>query len=251
MSTSWLRPTSFTAAVERSPFGSPNRRDSTGSAATEVLRRVLDVGGGLGGPARTLAAHFGCEVTALDVTPSYVEVARVLTEKVGLGGRVQHLVGDALDLPFEDDAFDVVWTQNSGMNIADKETLVRGFHRVLRSGGTFAFQEPMAGAGGPPYFPVMWADDSSTSFLRTPTEMYDLITQSGFRNRSWEDVSEKATSSGATAPPAHAVQRIIMGDERLALIADAARKNLDEDRVVTVHGVFTKVPLVTVVPSHR
>ena len=201
---------------------------------------VLDVGGGLGGPARTLAAHFGCAVIALDVTPSYVGVARVLTEKVGLQDRVQHLVGDAVDLPFKDEAFDVVWTQNSGMNIADKERLLSGFHRVLRHGGTFAFQEPMAGADGPLHFPTMWADDPSTSFLRPPTEMYDVITQTGFRKRSWDDVSESTTPS-ATPPPPHAVQRLIMGEDRLSSIADAARKNLDEGRVVTIHGVFTKV----------
>ena len=201
---------------------------------------VLDVGGGLGGPARTLAAHFGCTVTALDLTPSYVDVARFLTEKVGLRDRVHHLVGNALDLPFKDEAFDVVWTQNSGMNIADKPTLIAGFHRVLRPGGTFAFQEPMAGSNGPMYFPVMWADDPSTSFLRTPTDMLDLITQAGFRRGSWDDVTE-STTAPSTPPPPHAAQRIIMGEDRLAVIVDAARKNLDEGRVVTVHGVFTKI----------
>jgi ubiquinone/menaquinone biosynthesis C-methylase UbiE len=103
-------------------------------------RRVLDVGGGLGGPARTLAAQFGCEVTSVDITPSYIEAAQALTDLVGLGDRVTHHVGDALDLPFDDEHFDVVWTQNSGMNIADKDTLYAGFHRVLRSGGTLAFQ---------------------------------------------------------------------------------------------------------------
>ncbi len=201
---------------------------------------VLDVGGGLGGPARTLAAHFGCAVTALDLTPSYVDVARFLTEKVGLLDRVQHLVGNALDLPFKDEVFDVVWTQNSGMNIADKLTLISGFHRVLRPGGTFAFQEPMAGANVPMHFPVMWADDASTSFLRTPTEMLGLITQSGFRRVSWDDATE-STIAPDTPPPPYAAQRLIMGDERLALVVDAARKNLEEGRVVTVHGVFTKI----------
>jgi ubiquinone/menaquinone biosynthesis C-methylase UbiE len=183
--------------------------------------------------------HFGCTVTALDLTPSYVEVARALTEKVGLADRVQHLVGNALDLPFRDEAFDVVWTQNSGMNIADKETLIRGFHRVLRVGGTYAFQEPMSGGGGPLNFPVMWADDQSTSFLRAPNEMRDLIAQSGFRLQDWDDVSESTVASGP--PPPHAVQRIIMGEERAAAIAASARKNLADARLVTVHGVFTKI----------
>jgi ubiquinone/menaquinone biosynthesis C-methylase UbiE len=200
--------------------------------------RVLDVGGGLGGPARVLAAHYGCVVTTIDLTPSYVEVACVLTAKVGLQDRVEHLVGDALELPFDDEAFDVVWTQNTGMNIADKETLLRGFHRALRLGGTFAFQEPMAGPGGPLNFPVMWADDASSSFLRPPNEMRDLITRLGFQVRSWDDVSESIVTSGM--PPPHSAQRTIMGDQRLASVAAAGQKNLAEGRLVTVHGVFTK-----------
>src|SRR5690242_15742015 len=85
--------------------------------------RVLDVGGGLGGPARTLAAEFGCQVTVVDLTESFVRAARELTARLGLADRVSHRVGNALDLQVEPGAFDVVWTQNSGMNIADKERL--------------------------------------------------------------------------------------------------------------------------------
>src|SRR5262249_56401896 len=94
--------------------------------------RVLDVGGGVGGPARTLAVEFGCRVTSIDLTESYVRAARMLTARMGLAGRVTHHVGDALRLPFPDGAFDLVWTQNSGMNIADKAALYLGFHRMLR-----------------------------------------------------------------------------------------------------------------------
>ena len=85
--------------------------------------RVLDVGGGLGGPARTLAVEFGCHVTVVDLTESYVHVAEELTARLGLGDRVTHHVADALELPFDDGEFDVVWAENSGMNIADKELL--------------------------------------------------------------------------------------------------------------------------------
>src|SRR5437763_11188453 len=101
-----------------------------GKVATERLARlaglkpgtrVLDVGGGLGGPARTLAVEFGCRVTVCDLTESYVRAGEALTARLGLADRVTHRVGDALAL--EPAAWDVVWTQNSGMNIADKERL--------------------------------------------------------------------------------------------------------------------------------
>lgn len=206
-----------------------------------AARRVLDVGGGLGGPARTLASRFGCVVTVIDLTESYVEVARELTARVGLADRVTHQVGDALDLPFDDGAFDVVWTQNSGMNIADKERLYGGFHRVLRPGGTLAFQEPLAGEVSPPHYPLMWADDPAMSHLLAPEAMRSLVAGVGFAERVWELVTESTSSGNAPPPPPHAVQRLIMGDDRLAAIAAANRRNLDEGRSATVHAVFSRV----------
>src|SRR5262249_57289753 len=128
--------------------------------------RVLDVGGGVGGPARTLAVEFGCRVTSIDLTESYVRAARMLTARLGLTGRVSHHVGDALSLPFPDGAFDLVWTQNSGMNIADKAALYGGSHRVLRSGGPLALPEPMAGPGQPLGFPVTGGRAPARCFLR-------------------------------------------------------------------------------------
>src|SRR5437879_4568683 len=143
--------------------------------------RVLDVGGGLGGPARTLASEFGCQVTVVDPTESYVRTGEALTARVRLTDRVSHRVGNALKLGMGDAAFDVVWTQNSGMNIADKESLYAGFARVLRPGGLLALQEPMAGPVQPPVFPVMWSPDSTTNFLRAPDALREMIEAGGFR----------------------------------------------------------------------
>jgi len=200
--------------------------------------RVLDVGGGLGGPARTLAVEFGCRVTAVDLTESYVRAATMLTERLRLADRVRHHVGNALALPFDDGAFDVVWTQNSGMNIADKERLYAGLHRVLRAGGLLATQEPMEGPVRPPIFPLMWARDPSQSFLRAPAEMRALIEHTGFRARAWDDITAE-TAGPATAPPAHAVQRLIMGDA-LPAITQAGQQNREEGRIVMVQAVFER-----------
>jgi SAM-dependent methyltransferase len=202
--------------------------------------RVLDVGGGLGGPARTLAAEFGCHVTAVDLTESYVRAAEILTARLGLGDRVTHHVGNALELPFEKGTFDVVWTQNSGMNIAAKEPLYAGFQRVLRPGGLLALQEPMAGPVQPPIFPVMWARDAATSFLRAPAEMRGLIEAAGFRARAWEDVTVEVAGSGPDAEvPHHTIQSLVMGDA-LAAISRAGRRNRDEGRIVMVQAVFDR-----------
>lgn len=216
-----------------------------GKGATERLARlaglqpgmqVLDVGGGLGGPARTLAVQFGCRVTSIDLTASYVEAARMLTAQLGLDDRVTHQIGNALQLPFDQAAFDVVWTQNSGMNIADKVQLYKGFYRVLRPGGLLAFQEPMAGLVQPLIFPVMWARDASSSFLRTPDEMRALIAATGFREREWHDV----TGGGArVAESAFSVQRLVMGD-LLDAIRAAGQRNQREGRTVMIHAVFER-----------
>lgn len=220
-----------------------------GKAATVRLARllgatpglhVLDVGGGLGGPARTLAVEYGCRVTVVDLTESFVRAARALTARLGLDDRVSHQVGDALDLRFPDGTFDVVWTQNSGMNIADKARLYAGFHRVLRPGGRLATQEPMAGPAGPPIFPVMWATDPASSFLRPPAEMRTLIARAGFAERAWEDVTEE-TAGPATAEsiPAHSAQRLIMG-EALDAIIRTNHRNRAEGRIVSVQAVFER-----------
>ena len=140
-----------------------------GKAATDRLARlagirpgmhVLDVGGGLGGPARTLATY-GAHVTVVDVTESFVRTGAALTARLGLADRVEHRVGDALALDVPAASFDLVWTQNSGMSIPDKERLYVGFARALRPGGVLATQEPMAGPVQPVIFPVMWARDAA------------------------------------------------------------------------------------------
>lgn len=202
--------------------------------------RVLDVGGGLGGPARTLAAEFGCHVTVIDLTESFVRAARVLTARLGLDDRVSHHVGDALDLRVDAGAFDVVWTQNSGMSIADKERLYAGFQRVLGPGGRLALQEPMAGPVQPPIYPLMWARDPSTSFLRAPAEMRDLIARAGFVERAWEDVTaETAAPPTAASVPAHSAQRLIMG-EALDAILRSNQRNRAEGRMVSIQALFER-----------
>jgi SAM-dependent methyltransferase len=210
-------------------------------AQLEPGMRVLDVGGGLGGPARTLAAEFGCRVVVVDLTRSYVETGRRLTARLGLADRVTHVVGDALALDAGAEPFDAVWTENSGMNIADKERLYAGFARALRPGGVLATQEPMAGPVQPPVFPLMWARDSSTSFLRAPAEMRAVIEAAGFRMRAFDDVTfELATPASAASVPAHGIARIVMGDAIDAIVR-AARQCRDEGRVVMVQAVFERL----------
>jgi SAM-dependent methyltransferase len=96
--------------------GLATTRDQAKRIAVTDDSRVLDVGCGIGGPARYLAHNYGCRVEGIDLTPELIETGRVLTERCKLADRVVLQVGNALDLPYPDQAFDVVWCQNVSMN---------------------------------------------------------------------------------------------------------------------------------------
>ena len=99
---------------------------------------VLDVGSGVGGPARFLAATYGCRVTGVDLSEPFVDAARYLTERTGQSGQVSFQTASALELPFDDGRFDVVLLQHVAMNISDRARLYREIRRVLKPGGRFA-----------------------------------------------------------------------------------------------------------------
>ena len=129
---------------------------------------VLDLGCGLGGSSRYLAAECGCRVAAIDLTPIFVEVARVLTARCGLTDRVEIRQGNALALPFQDDTFDHVWSYAVTMNIADKAGLGREVARVLKPGGRFSCNEIEQGSGAAPAFPLPWGNRRGVEFPCEP-----------------------------------------------------------------------------------
>jgi SAM-dependent methyltransferase len=141
---------------------------------------VLDLGSGLGGPARTLAELTGCSVTGVDLTPEFCEVATTLSQWTGLADRTRFQVGDATATGLRDAAADAALTVHVAMNISDKHALYAEAFRVLRPGGRFVVYDVLQGEGGDVQYPVPWANDSSTSFLATPQEMRELLTAAGF-----------------------------------------------------------------------
>jgi SAM-dependent methyltransferase len=132
--------------------------DLAGLLVLDGTERILDLGCGIGGPSRYLARTFGCRVTGLDLTPEFCRVATMLAERTGLADKVDYRQGDALAIPFPAQSFDVVWSQNVAMNIADRDRLFAEVRRVVRSGGRYGFSDVISGPGGPPHFPVPWAD---------------------------------------------------------------------------------------------
>src|SRR5215831_17408865 len=185
--------------------------------------RVLDVGSGLGGPSRYLAWRYGCRVSGLDLTVEFVRVAEMLTQMTGLTDRVDYRQGNALDLPFDDMSFDVVWSQNAAMNIADRDRLYREMRRVLKPGGRLALQEVAAGPGGAPHFPVQWAREPTISFLYSQEATRAKLEAAGFRVIAWQDTTEAAFQSAtvrarnAIGQPPVLGTHLLLGDDWQAM----------------------------------
>ena len=154
-------------------------RENAERAGIQAGMYVLDLGCGLGGSSRYLAAECGCRVAAIDLTPSFIEAAGLLTARCGLADRIEFRQANALALPFQDSTFDHVWSHAVTMNIADKEGLGREVTRVLKPGGRFSCNEIARGSGAAPEFPLPWASDEETSFLVSPAEMRAALEAGG------------------------------------------------------------------------
>ena len=206
--------------------------------------RVLDVGSGLGGPARYLARTFKCSVTGIDLTAEFCTVARELNRRVGLADVVEIHQGDALDMPFPDGGFDVVWSQHVAMNIADKGALYREMRRVVANGGRLGIFDVVAGPVEPIHFPVPWAGKAEWSFLEPPEAIRAAVEAAGFDVTRWEDATAEAQAFFATvAAAAAAGQEPPLGLHQI--LPDWATKmtntlrNFKEDRIRLVRGVAT------------
>jgi ubiquinone/menaquinone biosynthesis C-methylase UbiE len=203
---------------------------------------VLDIGSGLGGPSRYLASRYGCTVEGVDLSPSFVEAASYLAEKSGLGVKVTYRQDDALALPFEDERFDIVWTQHVAMNIADRNRFYSEAHRVLKPGGRLASYDVVLGEEKPLIFPVPWARDPSTSFLLTSQEMKSVLERIGFETISWIDRTEAAKDWFKHATGGNVIgMHLAMGPD-FRVMSGNLRRNLDEGRAALVEAIVRRPP---------
>ena len=149
-----LTPTDLATVDEFHIRGRQATLELAQSLKLTAASRVLDIGSGLGGPARTLAEVYGCHVTGIDLTKAFCDAATTLSDWVGLGDRVTFLQGDATHLPFPDGMFDAAMTIHVAMNIHRKDRMYAEARRVLRPGSRFAVYDVLQGEGGEVLFPV-------------------------------------------------------------------------------------------------
>jgi SAM-dependent methyltransferase len=230
-------------------LGTLDQFHTRGLAATAELAQltgvtadtsVLDVGSGIGGPARFLAATYGCSVTGVDLSEPFVEAARYLTERTGQSDQVSFQAASALELPFDDGHFDIVLLQHVAMNIAERPRLYREIRRVLKSGGEFATFDVVLNSGDP-HYPVPWARTPATSFLLTAPATRDAIQSAGFRELVAQDDTEAAKTwlaqLRASGPPPSPNLGVVMGPD-FAQLATNLGRNLMEGRLGILTAVF-------------
>lgn len=182
--------------------------------------RVLDVGCGIGGPARYFAGELGCQVSGIDLTEEFVNVAKSLTRLVGLESAAEFRQGNALALPYEAESFDRAYTIHVLMNVGDKAGVFREVRRVLKAGGLFVMFDILRGKKGALQYPVPWAGSEETSFVGTLEEYRSALEGTGFRVEQVRDRREfsvefteramaRVAQSGAPALGLH----LLMGEK--------------------------------------
>ena len=209
-------------------------------------QRILDIGCGLGGPARYIAQRFQCNVRGLDITEPFVEAANKLTALVRMQDKVQIELGDGQHLPYPDSEFDGAYTQHVTMNVADRLRFFAEAYRVLKPGAFFALTEHGLGPKGNPHYPVPWSADGTGAYLVTPSETRALMENSGFKDLVIEDTGAKYVEGYKIAidkaekgalPPFGI--HLLMGETALQKTRNAAR-NIEEGRTHPIQIVCRK-----------
>lgn len=206
--------------------------------------RVLDVGAGVGGPARALARHYGAQVTAVDPTERFVRLARTLTERAGLSQHVTVLHTDGSVLPFPDASFDLAWTQAVWQSVEDKHSLAAEVCRVLTPRGRLAMFE-LVGDGRDLHFPVPWGNGPADSFVPAERDLKAILETTGLRVETWLSGQEAQAALAAAAGDTERMATGLSGVSLDLLMPDYAERmaglarNVEDGRIGVLLAVLS------------
>jgi SAM-dependent methyltransferase len=227
--------------------GFPATVDLADRLPIEAGQRILDIGCGLGGPARYMARRFQCHVTGIDITPPFVEAGNKLTRLLGMESQVTIELGDGERLPYADASFDGAYTQHVTMNVPDRPRFFAEAYRVLKPGAFFALTEHGLGPKGEPHHPLPWSADGSGAYLMTPAQTGALLQAAGFQDIEVEDTGPKylaaykaaiAKAEKGELPPLGI--HLLMGETALQKTRNSAR-NIEEGRTHPIQ-LFCRKP---------
>jgi len=207
---------------------------------------LVDIGCGIGGPARYMAQRFGCRVSGIDITPPYVEAGNKLSALVRLQQQVRIELGDGQLLPYADAQFDGGYSQHVTMNVSDRPQFYAQAFRVLKPGAFFALTEHGLGPVGNPYHPVPWSSDGTGEYLVTPARTRELLQAAGFTDIQMQDTGakylagyrkaiERADSGDVPVLGVH----LLLGESAPEKTRNAAR-NIEERRTHPIQVICRK-----------
>ena len=212
----------------------------------KAAQHILDIGCGLGGPARYIAQRFQCHVSGLDITAPFVEAGNKLTALLKMERQVKIELGDGQHLPYPDASFDGAYTQHVTMNVADRGRFFAEAYRVLKPGAFFALTEHGLGPQGSPHHPVPWSEDGTGAYLIPPSETRAILEKTGFSDIQIEETGPKYLAGYRMAlekaqqgalPPLGI--HLLMGDTALQKTRNTAR-NIEEGRTRPIQVVCRK-----------